>query len=69
MAPLPSRASAGLKIIVLDDDPTGSQSVHGCPLLLRWDPTTLKQALLDPSPCCFCSATPVRWSPIRRRSG
>ncbi|EAQ75540.1 four-carbon acid sugar kinase family protein [Synechococcus sp. WH 5701] len=53
MAPMPSPASAGLKIIVLDDDPTGSQSVHGCPLLLRWDPATLEQALLDPSPLLF----------------
>ncbi|WP_233130218.1 four-carbon acid sugar kinase family protein [Synechococcus sp. 1G10] len=42
-----------MKIIVLDDDPTGSQSVHGCPLLLRWDPATLKRALLDPSPLLF----------------
>ncbi len=53
MAPSPSPASAGLKIIVLDDDPTGSQSVHGCPLLLRWDPATLEQALHDPSPLLF----------------
>ncbi|CAK6686804.1 D-erythronate kinase [Synechococcus sp. CBW1107] len=42
-----------MKIIVLDDDPTGSQSVHGCPLLLRWDPATLTQALNDPSPLLF----------------
>lgn len=53
MAPMPSPVSAGLKIIVLDDDPTGSQSVHGCPLVLRWDPATLEQALRDPSPLLF----------------
>lgn len=53
MAPWSSPALAGLKIIVLDDDPTGSQSVHGCPLLLRWDPTTLRRGLLDPSPLLF----------------
>ena len=26
-----------LKIVVIDDDPTGSQTVHSCPLLLAWD--------------------------------
>jgi uncharacterized protein YgbK (DUF1537 family) len=41
------------KIIVLDDDPTGSQTVHGCLLLTRWDEATLRQALLDPSPLFF----------------
>ena len=41
------------KIIVLDDDPTGSQTVHGCLLLTRWDVATLRQALDDASPLFF----------------
>ncbi|MEJ1959391.1 MAG: four-carbon acid sugar kinase family protein [Nitrosomonadales bacterium] len=41
------------KIIVLDDDPTGSQTVHGCLLLTRWDPDTLREAILDESPLFF----------------
>lgn len=41
------------RIIVLDDDPTGSQTVHSCLLLTRWDEATLRQALLDPSPLFF----------------
>lgn len=41
------------KIIVLDDDPTGSQTVHSCLLLTRWDVATLKKALLDASPLFF----------------
>jgi uncharacterized protein YgbK (DUF1537 family) len=41
------------KIIVLDDDPTGSQTVHSCLLLLRWDVATLKQALADSAPLLF----------------
>jgi len=41
------------KIIVLDDDPTGSQTVHGCLLLTRWDQAALRQALCDPSPLFF----------------
>lgn len=41
------------KIIVLDDDPTGSQTVHGCLLLTRWDKDTLREATLDASPLFF----------------
>ncbi len=41
------------KIIVLDDDPTGSQTVHSCLLLTRWDVATLSGALLDDSPLFF----------------
>jgi uncharacterized protein YgbK (DUF1537 family) len=41
------------KIIVLDDDPTGSQTVHSCQLLTRWDAATLQEALLDAAPLFF----------------
>jgi len=41
------------KIVVLDDDPTGSQTVHGCLLLTRWDVETLHEALQDASPLFF----------------
>ena len=44
------------KIIVIDDDPTGSQTVHSCLLLLKWDVATLKQGLLDQSPIFFILA-------------
>ncbi len=46
MAPSP-------KIIVLDDDPTGSQTVHSCLLLTRWDVDTLRQGLADAAPIFF----------------
>jgi uncharacterized protein YgbK (DUF1537 family) len=42
-----------LKIIVLDDDPTGSQTVHSCLLLTQWDIETLKLGLTDTSPIFF----------------
>lgn len=41
------------KIIVLDDDPTGSQTVHSCLLLMRWDVDTLRLGLRDESPIFF----------------
>ncbi|MBP0041975.1 MAG: four-carbon acid sugar kinase family protein [Roseofilum sp. SBFL] len=41
------------KIIVLDDDPTGSQTVHSCLLLMQWDVETLRFGLTDDSPIVF----------------
>jgi len=41
------------RIIVIDDDPTGSQTVHSCLLLTRWDIDTLKQGLQDEAPLFF----------------
>jgi uncharacterized protein YgbK (DUF1537 family) len=41
------------KLVVLDDDPTGSQTVHGCLLLTRWDVDTLRAALEDGAPLFF----------------
>jgi uncharacterized protein YgbK (DUF1537 family) len=41
------------KIIVLDDDPTGSQTVHSCLLLMRWDVETLRKGLQDDAPIFF----------------
>ncbi|MEM1369365.1 MAG: four-carbon acid sugar kinase family protein, partial [Cyanobacteria bacterium P01_H01_bin.15] len=49
-------ASSQAKVIVLDDDPTGSQTVHSCLLLLRWDVETLIQGLRDPAPLFFILA-------------
>jgi len=41
------------KVVVIDDDPTGSQTVHSCLLLTRWDPETLEEALCDSAPLFF----------------
>ena len=48
-----SARGAGHKVIVLDDDPTGSQTVHSCLLLTRWDTAALKAALCAPGPLFF----------------
>ena len=47
---------SAFKIVVVDDDPTGSQTVHSCPLLLRWDQTSLRWGLAHPSPLLFLLA-------------
>ncbi len=49
----PTQTNPTTKIIAIDDDPTGSQTVHGCLLLTRWDPATLREALTDASPLFF----------------
>ncbi|QNJ24632.1 putative sugar and nucleotide-binding domains containing protein [Synechococcus sp. SYN20] len=45
-----------MKIVVIDDDPTGSQTVHSCPLLLCWDQAALRKGLGHPSPLLFVLA-------------
>ena len=45
-----------MKIIVIDDDPTGSQSVHDCLLLLNWKYETLLKGLLSKSSLLFILA-------------
>jgi uncharacterized protein YgbK (DUF1537 family) len=41
------------KIVVLDDDPTGTQTVHGIDVLTEWSEPSLAAALADPRPCFF----------------
>jgi len=55
------------KIIVLDDDPTGSQTVHSCLLLTRWDVATLKTALADAAPLFFVANQHARHGRRARR--
>ncbi|GBF80683.1 four-carbon acid sugar kinase family protein [Aphanothece sacrum] len=59
------------KIIVLDDDPTGSQTVHSCLLLMQWDVDTLRLGLRDEVPIVFIltntrALTPENASQITR---
>ena len=41
------------KVVVLDDDPTGSQTVHGLPVLTEWSVDALCTELQDEAPVCF----------------
>jgi uncharacterized protein YgbK (DUF1537 family) len=45
-----------MKVVVIDDDPTGSQTVHSCLLLLRWDVEALRRGLRHGSPLLFVLA-------------
>jgi uncharacterized protein YgbK (DUF1537 family) len=66
-----TKSATNPKIIVLDDDPTGSQTVHGCLLLTRWDVETLRLGLADDSPIFFIltntrALTPVQAEAVTR---
>ena len=41
------------KVIVLDDDPTGTQTVHDVPVVTRWSVEHLARELLDPSAASY----------------
>jgi uncharacterized protein YgbK (DUF1537 family) len=43
----------GRRVAVLDDDPTGTQTVHGVPVLTTWTVEDLRWALEQPSPTFY----------------
>jgi uncharacterized protein YgbK (DUF1537 family) len=48
-----SHARVGRRILVLDDDPTGSQAVHGVEAVLSLDVDAIEAALEAPGSTCF----------------
>ena len=38
------------KMVVLDDDPTGIQTVHGCLLITQWDEESVREGFADAEP-------------------
>lgn len=47
---------SGIKVVAIDDDPTGCQTVHDVPLLLEWTVEALEEGLCDPAPALFVLA-------------
>lgn len=43
----------GRRLVVLDDDPTGTQTVHGVPVLTRWSLDALVAEFSHPSPALY----------------
>jgi uncharacterized protein YgbK (DUF1537 family) len=58
-------AALNQKVIVLDDDPTGTQSVHGIPVLTEWRVETLQAELENDLPA-FYVLTNSRAMPLER---
>jgi uncharacterized protein YgbK (DUF1537 family) len=55
---------SGRTVVVLDDDPTGTQTVHGIPVLTEWSVESLR-AELDGNPPSFYILTNSRSLPLR----
>lgn len=67
-------ALLGGKLIVLDDDPTGCQTVHNVPLYTRWDEGSLRSALSEESHLVYIltnsrSLTPDKAADLARTIG
>ena len=56
------------KLVVLDDDPTGIQTVHGCLLITQWDEQHVREAFEDEEPF-FYILTNTRNTSARAREG
>src|SRR5688572_18846062 len=46
-------AASGAKVVVLDDDPTGTQTVHDVPVLTEWPVESLRRELCGDGHCFF----------------
>jgi uncharacterized protein YgbK (DUF1537 family) len=44
---------SGLKVVVLDDDPTGTQTVHNVPVLTHWSTSMLREEFRNPLPAFY----------------
>lgn len=60
-------AQPGHKLVVLDDDPTGTQTVHDVPVLTVWDVATLRAEFAQPGPCFYILTNSRSLSPEAAR--
>ncbi|WP_172892347.1 four-carbon acid sugar kinase family protein [Micromonospora coxensis] len=75
MPPLSEQIAAQrCTVVVLDDDPTGTQTAHGVPVLTRWDVDTIAAELAAGPPALYLltnsrSLDPTRAADINVRTG
>lgn len=55
------------KLVVLDDDPTGTQTVRDVPVLTSWGVEELSTELADVAPCCYVLTNSRSLPPERAR--
>ena len=60
-------SEASRRFVVLDDDPTGIQTVHGCLLLTRWDCAAIERALADGCPFFYVLTNSRALAPAEAR--
>jgi len=59
---------AQCKVVVLDDDPTGTQTVHGIPILTEWPVKTLQRELENDLPAFYLLTNSRSFTLIQARS-
>ena len=52
-----------IKFVILDDDPTGIQTIHGCLLLTCWNPVALEKAFRDNLPFFYILTNSRAYAP------
>jgi hypothetical protein len=58
------------KVVVLDDDPTGTQTIHGLPVLTEWSPETLASELKNDLPAFYILTNSRSFTlPVARKNG
>ena len=62
-------AGGGRLPVVIDDDPTGTQTVAGVPLVSRWTVEDLRWGMTRGLPASSSSPTPAASTPRRRAGG
>ena len=50
-----SLRASRVKVVAIDDDPTGTQTVHDVPVFMEWSVSTLRRAFDHPAPLFFVS--------------
>lgn len=63
-----NRARPGHKLVVLDDDPTGTQTVHDVPVLTVWDEATLRAEFGQPEACFYLLTNSRSLAPAAARA-
>lgn len=58
----------GRKVVVLDDDPTGTQTVHGIPVITEWSEETLKAELKNDLPAFYILTNSRSLPPVEART-
>ena len=59
--------ASGVKVVVLDDDPTGTQTVHNVPVLTEWSVESLQPEFMTEGACLFVLTNSRSLSPDAAR--
>jgi len=63
-----SLIASGKRLVVIDDDPTGAQAIHGVRIFLDWTVDTLRKAIASGEPVFFISTNSRSLSPNEVRN-